>query len=167
VGASARPLRKKSQMTSRKTPFLPCSRRGPAPARWTPRAWVSAATRRAVIHYFRRRPDGAELLAADVDVDALPAEPDESGDKYEPRWRRRQATMVLLLLLGAVAVAVLVSLLLRPTRAEIRPDPTPPALVPAPSATASAQDTPFEPALPTRPAPPRGQPEKPQGPPKP
>jgi hypothetical protein len=84
-------------------------------------------------------------------------------EKYQPRWRRvRLALELVLLLLGALVVAILAWLLLRPAQGEIRPDPAPPVPTLAPSATASAPDTPFEPARPTPPVVPRRNvPEKP------
>jgi DNA-directed RNA polymerase specialized sigma24 family protein len=78
--------------------------------------------------------------------------------KYEPRWQRRQALLILLWIAGVVLVAAVAWALLRPRRpVEIAPDPAPPVFVPAPSVTpsaTSAPDTPFEPATPTRHLPP-------------
>ncbi len=69
-----------------------------------------------------------EQVAADHGITsaALRSRVHEFKKKYEPRWRRRQGMYVLILLLGAALVAIAVTLawlLLRPTPAEIGPDP--------------------------------------------
>ncbi|MGH7440957.1 MAG: hypothetical protein ACRENE_35230 [Polyangiaceae bacterium] len=72
-------------------------------------------------------------------------------EKYEAKWRKHRAMLVLLLVFAAVAVAVAGWLWLRSMqRAEQTvPAPTAPLAPTAhPSATASAEDTPFEPAAP-------------------
>ena len=59
---------------------------------------------------------------------ALKSRVHEFKKKYEPRWRRRQGMYVLIVLLGAALVAIaaaLVWILVRPTPADIRPDPSP------------------------------------------
>jgi DNA-directed RNA polymerase specialized sigma24 family protein len=80
--------------------------------------------------------------------------------KYEAEWRKHRAMLVLLLLLSAIAVAVAAWVWIRSTRNSEQVDPVPSVptapLAPTahPSATASAQDTPFEPAAPPTAAPP-------------
>ncbi|MGO9838536.1 MAG: RNA polymerase sigma factor [Polyangiaceae bacterium] len=84
-----------------------------------------------------------------ITTSALKSRVHEFKTKYERRWRRRQTMFVLLILAGVVAVSVLLAWLVgsltRP--ADIKPDRSPRVVPAAPSATASAQDTPFEPAL--------------------
>ncbi len=74
--------------------------------------------------------------------------------KYEAEWRKHRAMLVLLLLLSAIAVAVAAWVWIRSTGNAEQNDPAPSAptapTAPTahPTATASAQDTLFEPAAP-------------------
>jgi len=92
-------------------------------------------------------------VAADhgITTSALKSRVHDFKKRYESRWRRRQA-MLVVLVLAAVATALLLAWLLsRPAQpAKIGPDPSPPPPLPVPSATASAPTPPFEPALPPR-----------------
>jgi DNA-directed RNA polymerase specialized sigma24 family protein len=90
---------------------------------------------------------------------ALKSRVHEFKKKYEARWRRRKTMFVLLVLLAVAAAAIVAWLVLNRLASpaeEKRPAPLPVAPSAVPSATASAPDTPFEPAEPTRPAPNNG-----------
>jgi DNA-directed RNA polymerase specialized sigma24 family protein len=68
--------------------------------------------------------------------------------RYEPEWRKRERTILLLVLFGiGVVVALALWLLLRPRLPVLGPDVYPPE----PKPTATVPPAPFEPAQPTAP----------------
>jgi hypothetical protein len=102
--------------------------------------------------YKARTAKNHDEVAADhgLTTAALKSRIHQFKERYLPRWRRRQSMIVLLLLFGVAAVLLLAWLVWRLTRPDtIEPDPAriPPRVTP--SATASASDTPFDPARPT------------------